>query len=80
MSETTKLSLGYSNSYMFGIRSGWKAIRTWIKDEPGLAWVEDFRTCPECHGPLLQALVPAPFLLVVWKCKNGHKFYYQDTG
>jgi len=79
-----KLSIGWNNrGYQLGtgIHSGWEMVYHWIKDRniEELYWRQLELECPICDSPISSAKVPAPVSVVIFRCKNGHKFSYENT-
>lgn len=76
------LNLGWGNSgYQLGtgIHSGWADT---IKEEiDNLEWISHRKDefCEKCGEQLEYARVPRPYTLILFRCKNGHKYYYENT-
>jgi len=80
------LNLGFVNrGYQLGtgIISGWEwdFVAYWLKNQDieKLNWRDSGFVCKDCGDIIYSALVPAPISIIIFRCKNGHKFCYENT-
>jgi hypothetical protein len=78
------LHLGFRNrSYQLGtgIHSGWEMIQHWLENTniEKLYWRDSGYNCITCGTSISVASVPAPVSVAIFRCKNGHKFSYENT-
>jgi len=76
------LKLGWETyNYGTGIQQGWEMVQHWLKRlrNHQLCWKETNYICPKCGSEIQAACVPSPVFVLVFRCKQGHKFSFEFT-